>query len=55
MTITIKQTLVDNTKILYSIHCKEGLKIFKVIMMQRKQATINKIPFTKWVSILKFV
>lgn len=41
--INYQQLLVDNTKRLYSIRCKERHKTLPVIFMQNKQPTLNRI------------
>lgn len=51
--VNIRQTLVDNTKILCSIHWKERHKILKGIIIKKKKYTLNKTSFIKEDSILK--
>lgn len=44
--MNIRQTKVDNSKIVFFAHCKEKLKIIQNIIKQWKKATLNKIPST---------
>lgn len=54
-TINIRETVVDNIKILYSIQYKERHKTLKGIIIQNKQPALNKIPLTRGEGILKCV
>lgn len=44
--MNIRQTKVDNTKIVFFTHYKEKLKIIQDIIKQWKKVILNKIPST---------
>lgn len=45
VTINIRQTQVDNAKILYNTNYKERLKMLEAIFIQKKQHTLNTVFF----------
>lgn len=54
-TISMRETVVDNIKILYSTQYKERHKTLKGIMIQNNQPALNKIPVTTGEGILKCI